>query len=103
VFERLEEQALLPEYMGCPYLAMQVELKDTDHPASVVARRVKHDLELFFRNEAERGGATDPDFLGRQLILIFDGASARAGIKADDVQGLAMATVVTLLDVAGVR
>jgi AcrR family transcriptional regulator len=103
VFERLQEQALLPEYKGCPYLAMQVELKDTEHPASVVGRRVKHDLELYFRREAERGGAADPEFLGRQLILVFDGASARAGIRADDVQGLATAMVGTLLDAAGVR
>lgn len=103
VFERLQEQALLPEYKGCPYLAMQVELKDTEHPASVVGRRVKHDLELFFRREAERGGAADPEFVGRQLILVFDGASARAGVRADDVQGLATAMVGTLLDAAGVR
>ena len=103
VFERLQEQALLPAYKGCPYLAMQVELKDSEHPASVVGRRVKHDLEMFFRREAEQGGAADPEFLGRQLILVFDGASARAGIRADDVQGLATVMVGTLLDAAGVR
>ena len=103
VFERLQEQALLSEYKGCPYLAMQVELKDTEHPASIVGRRVKHDLEVFFRHEAEQGGAADPEFLGRQLILVFDGASARAGIRADDVQGLATVMVGTLLDAAGVR
>lgn len=103
VFERLEENALLPAYMGCPYLAMQVELKDTEHPASRVARRLKHDLELFFRDEAERAGAADPEFLARQLVLVFDGASARAGIHVDDVQGLATAMVATILDAAGVR
>ncbi|HET9172956.1 MAG TPA: TetR/AcrR family transcriptional regulator [Actinospica sp.] len=103
VFERLEQQALLPEYRGCPYLAMQVELKDAEHPASVVGRRIKRDLELFFRHEAERAGAADPELLGRQLVLVFDGASARAGIRADDVQGLTIATVGTLLDAAGVR
>ena len=103
VFERLEEHALLPEYMGCPYLVMQVELKDTEHPASRVGRRVKQELELFFRNEAERGGAAEPELVARQLVLVFDGASARAGIRADDVQGLATAMVIMLLDAAGVR
>lgn len=103
VFERLEEQARSAEYMGCPYLAMQVELKDTEHPASRVARRVKEGLEIFFRREAERGGAADPELVGRQLILVFDGASARAGIRADDVQELTTRTVATLLDAAGVR
>jgi AcrR family transcriptional regulator len=103
VFEQLEEQAPSPEYKGCPYLAVQVELKNTEHPASRVAHRVKQELELYFRNQAELGGAADAEFLGRQLILIFDGASARAGIRADELRGLATATVGTLLDAAGVR
>jgi AcrR family transcriptional regulator len=103
VFERLEEHALLEGYRGCPYLAMQVELKDPEHPASRVGHRVKAQLEAFFRDEAGRGGAAEPEFVGRQLVLLFDGASARAGIRADDVQGLAAATAGTLLDAAGVR
>ena len=102
VFERVEQYALEPWYMGCPYLSMQVELKDTEHPASRVALRIKRDLEGFFRRQAERGGAADPEFLGRQLILIFDGASARAGVRADDLRGLATRTVAALLDAAGV-
>lgn len=38
VFERLEQASIEPAYRGCPYLAALVELKDPDHPASVVAR-----------------------------------------------------------------
>ncbi|WP_449342248.1 TetR/AcrR family transcriptional regulator [Streptomyces aurantiogriseus] len=103
VFERVEAQAALPEYHGCPYLAVQVELKDVDHPASRVARRVKGELTEFFRAEAERGGADDPTLLARRLTLLFDGASARAGIRADDLSGLIVPTVTTLLDAAGLR
>ncbi|MEU6593142.1 TetR/AcrR family transcriptional regulator [Streptomyces sp. NPDC046881] len=103
VFERVERQGGVPEYRGCPYLAVQIELKDRSHPASRVAHRVKEDLTAFFRGEAERGGARDPDLLARQLSLVFDGASARAGIGADDLAGLVAPTVVTLLDAAGVH
>lgn len=104
VFERVEENAPSPEYQGCPYLAVQVELKDVDHPASRVAARIKRALQEFFRDEAARGGASDPELLGRQLTLVFDGASARAGIRADSLHGgLATATVATLLDAAGVH
>jgi AcrR family transcriptional regulator len=104
VFERVEENAPTPEYQGCPYLAVQVELKDVEHPASRVAARIKRELQEFFREEAARGGASDPELLGRQLALVFDGASARAGIRADSLYGgLATATVATLLDVAGVH
>ncbi|NUS78876.1 MAG: TetR/AcrR family transcriptional regulator [Streptomyces sp.] len=103
VFEQAEAQAGAPDFHGCRYLVVQIELKDPSHPASLVARRVKETLTAFFRAEAEQGGASDPELLARQLILVFDGASARAGIKADTQAGLITPTVATLLDAAGVR
>jgi len=103
VFERAEAQAGAPGFQGCRYLVVQIELKDPDHPASQVARRVKENLTAFFRTEAEQGGANDPDLLARQLILVFDGASARAGIKADTQDGLIIPTVTALLDAAHLR
>lgn len=103
VFEQLESQSGAPDFQGCRYLAVQIELKDQTHPASRVAHRIKAKLTAFFRAEAEQGGASDPDLLARQLILVFDGASARAGIGADTITGLIAPTVVTLLDTAGVR
>ncbi|WP_217241697.1 TetR/AcrR family transcriptional regulator [Streptomyces sp. AC555_RSS877] len=103
VFERLESQAGVPEFGGCRYLAVQIELKNQTHPASRVAHRIKANLTAFFRSEAEQGGASDPDLLARQLILVFDGASARAGIQADNLTGLVAPTVAALLDAAGMR
>jgi AcrR family transcriptional regulator len=103
VFEQLEAQAAAPDFRGCRYLAVQIELKDRSHPASQVAHQVKGNLTAFFRSEAEQGGANDPDLLARQLILVFDGASARAGIGADEPTGLVAPTVATLLDAAGMR
>ncbi|MEV0227622.1 TetR/AcrR family transcriptional regulator [Streptomyces sp. NPDC050704] len=103
VFERVELQAGEPEFQGCRYLAVQIELKDQGHPASQVAHRIKGGLTAFFRAEAERGGASDPDLLARQLILVFDGAGARAGIGADSLTGLIAPTVAALLDAAGMR
>ncbi len=103
VFERLEELSALPEYRGCPFLATQVELKDPEHPASVVARRVKQALTDFFRAEAERGGAADPDLLARRLTLVFDGASARAGAGVETLAGLVVPIATVLLDAAGIE
>jgi AcrR family transcriptional regulator len=100
VFDQLASQAGAPDFQGCRYLAVQIELKDQSHPASRVAHRVKANLTAFFRAEAEQGGASDPDLLARQLILVFDGASARAGIKADTPTGLIAPTVTVLLDAA---
>jgi len=101
VFTQVETHARHPDYRGCPYLAVQVELKSLDHPASKVARRVKESMREFFRREAVRGGARDPELLSRQLMLLFDGASVRAGIGADDLEGLLQPTVGALLDAGG--
>jgi AcrR family transcriptional regulator len=103
VFEFQEETAQSPKYWGCPFLAAQVELKDAEHPASRVARRAKQELEDYFRQQAALGGAADPELLARQLVLVFDGGSARAGIRADDLKGLVTTMAATLLDAAGVR
>ena len=102
VFEQAEKSSTAPEYMGCPFLAALVELKDPEHPASVVARTAKETLQEAFRAQAELGGAHDPALLARQLMLIFDGASARAGAKLESLDGLTVETVRTLLDAAGV-
>jgi AcrR family transcriptional regulator len=103
VFEQLRSQAAAPDFQGCRYLSIQVELKDQNHPASRVAHGVKGNLTAFFRAEAERGGASDPDLLSRQLILVFDGASARAGIGADTLTSLIAPTVAALLDAANMH
>ncbi|MFF0015697.1 TetR/AcrR family transcriptional regulator [Streptomyces sp. NPDC005374] len=103
VFEQVELQAGAPEFHGCRYLAVQIELKDQNHPASQVAHRIKAKLTSFFRSEAEQGGARDPDLTARQLMVVFDGASARAGIQADNLTGLVTPTAEALLDAAGIR
>ncbi|MEW2513350.1 TetR/AcrR family transcriptional regulator [Streptomyces sp. NPDC046870] len=104
VFEQVEKGSVEPEYHGCPYLAVLVEVKNPEHPASVVAREAKGFLLSAFREAAERGGARDPELLARQLLLVFDGASARAGAGVEHLDdGLATATATALLDAAGVH
>ncbi|MFF9765792.1 TetR/AcrR family transcriptional regulator [Streptomyces sp. NPDC053086] len=104
VFDRLTRASRDADYHGCPYLAALVELKDPAHPASVVAREVKERLTARFHAEAKQGGARDPGLLARQLVLIFDGASARAGAGVERLDdGLVTATVTALLDAAGLR
>ncbi|MFI8186658.1 TetR/AcrR family transcriptional regulator [Actinacidiphila glaucinigra] len=101
VFEHLESLSASPDYLGCPFLATAFELKNREHPANVVARRYKDALTDFFREEARRGGAHDPDLLARQLTVAFDGSSSRAVAQAQHLGGLATATATALLDTAG--
>ncbi|MEV6014375.1 TetR/AcrR family transcriptional regulator [Streptomyces sp. NPDC051997] len=102
VFERLEEMAARPDFRGCPFVAVTAELKAPDHPASVVARRCKDALTAFFRQEAERGGAGDPELLARQLTVAFDGSGVRAVMQGQGLDGLALATATALLTGAGI-
>lgn len=46
---------------------------------------------------------SDPGRLARQLMVVFDGASARAGIGADKLTGLVAPMAAALLDAAGMR
>ncbi|MFJ6080341.1 TetR/AcrR family transcriptional regulator [Streptomyces sp. NPDC092369] len=103
IFERTERMSTDPDYLGCPFLAALVELKDPEHPASKVAGIAKQQLQDGFRAEAERGGAPDPEYLARQLMLVYDGASARAGARIETLDGLSTATAAALLDAAGVK
>lgn len=95
--------AARPDYRGCPFVAVTAELKAPDHPASLVARRSKDALTAFFRQEAERGGAGDPELLARQLTVAFDGSGVRAVMQGQGLGGLALATAAALLAAAGVN
>nr|WP_271210825.1 TetR/AcrR family transcriptional regulator [Rhodococcus wratislaviensis] len=102
VFERFEELERRNDFRGCPFIAAAVQVKAPQHPASVVARRQKDKLTAFFEQESERGGATDPARLARQLTLVLDGASARSVVEAQHLDCLAVETASTLLDAAGI-
>ncbi|MFD9588929.1 TetR/AcrR family transcriptional regulator [Streptomyces sp. NPDC059980] len=102
VFERLEQLADRPDFRGCPFVSVSVELKAPDHPASLVARRCKDTLTAFFQEEAERAGVEDPALLARQLTVTFDGSGVRAVMQGRGLDGLAVTMARTLLDAAGV-
>jgi AcrR family transcriptional regulator len=102
VFERLEEAAADAAYRGCPFLSAQVELKDPEHPASVVAAGTQQHMAEHFRTEAERAGAAEPELVARRLMVVYDGAAARAGTGAERLDGLATGLAAVVLDAAGI-
>ncbi|TDD19892.1 TetR/AcrR family transcriptional regulator [Kribbella turkmenica] len=103
VFERQDRMVAEGNYLGCPYVGTAVELKNPEHPGSVVARHFKQQLTDFFHRELVKAGAEDPGTLAIQLTIIFDGASARAVVRAQTLGGIGVATAAALLDAAGVR
>jgi AcrR family transcriptional regulator len=103
VFERQDQMVAEGNYLGCPYVSTAVELKNPEHPGSVVARHFKQQLTDFFHRELVKAGAEDPGTLAIQLTMIFDGASARAVVRAQALGGIGVITAAALLDAAGVR
>ncbi|WP_406050157.1 TetR/AcrR family transcriptional regulator [Kribbella sp. NBC_00889] len=103
VFERQDELVAQGDFLGCPYVSTAVELKNPEHPGSVVARHFKQHLTDFFHRELVKAGAEDPGTLAIQLTMIFDGASARAVVRAQDLGGIGVLTAAALLDAAGLR
>jgi AcrR family transcriptional regulator len=81
IFEGLDATAESADFKGCPFMSAATELKDPDHPAVQVARREKMALTTYFADALREGGASDPDDLALQLVLIFDGASAYAVLR----------------------
>lgn len=102
VFERQDQVVAVGDYLGCPFVSTATELKNPEHPGSVVARHFKQQLTDFFQRELIKAGAADPWTLANQLTLIFDGAAARAVVRAQSLGGLGVAAATALLDAAGV-
>ncbi|MEU4606725.1 TetR/AcrR family transcriptional regulator [Kribbella sp. NPDC023972] len=103
VFERQDQMVAEGNYLGCPFVSTAVELKNPEHPGSVVARHFKQQLTDFFHRELVKAGVDDPGTLAIQLTMIFDGASARAVVRAQTLGGIGVQTAAALLDAAGIR
>lgn len=101
VFDSLNVQAQSPEFHGCPFVSVATELKDREHPASVAAMGYKLELNAFFEEQARLAGAEDPDALGVQLTMMFDGASAYSVVRGG-ASPAARSAVEALLDAQGV-
>ncbi|WP_007512649.1 MULTISPECIES: TetR/AcrR family transcriptional regulator [Pseudofrankia] len=103
VFAWLEAASADPDFRGCPLVGTAVEVKNPEHPAATVARRHKQALTDFFAAEARRAGAPDPVLLAERLTMIYDGASARAVVRAQPIGDLAVTTAALLLENAGIH
>ncbi|MDX6258387.1 MAG: hypothetical protein QOH84_75 [Kribbellaceae bacterium] len=103
VFEKQDLLTAKGEFFGCPFVSTAFELKNPEHPGSVVARHFKQRLTDFFLGELVAAGADDPEGMAIQLTMAFDGASARAVVRAQALGGLGIRMAEAMLDAAGVK
>ncbi|MER5602868.1 TetR/AcrR family transcriptional regulator [Streptomyces sp. NPDC002265] len=63
---------------GCPFLNAAVEVPDPDHPVHQLAAAYKTEFTRRLTAIAQQAGARNPEELGEQLALLYDGAAARS-------------------------
>lgn len=64
-------------FRGCPFLNVSVEVPDPGRSAHQLAAAYKREFARRLTGIARQAGAADPETLGEQLALLFDGAAAR--------------------------
>ncbi|MDX3072900.1 TetR/AcrR family transcriptional regulator [Streptomyces sp. NPDC088354] len=86
---------------GCPFLNAAVEVPDPDHPVHRLAATYKTEFARRLAGLAGRAGARDPETLGEQLALLYDGAVARGtALNTVGSGAVARSIAASLLDAA---
>ncbi|HEX7106426.1 MAG TPA: TetR/AcrR family transcriptional regulator [Acidothermaceae bacterium] len=94
IFAELVTAVGSDEFRGCPFINGIAELTEPDHPAVEVVRRHKERMRRWMRDRARAAGATNPDLLSRQLMVVFEGGQAQSLVEnsakpARDALGIA--------------
>lgn len=90
-----------PGYRGCPQLNVVAELADPKHPARRIAIAHKERMRLRLTDIAKRLKLADPERVGSQLALAFDGAFMSAPLGAGESMARTLREMVHALIAAG--
>ena len=89
------------DFYGCIFVNAAVEYSEPGHPINACAREFKTLLRGFALEQAQAGGAADPEALADQIALLFEGATTVAQVSArPDAATTAKAIAVQLVDQA---
>jgi AcrR family transcriptional regulator len=98
VFTAEQDQSVTSGFRGCPFVNAAVELTDPHHPGRTIAMRNKLRLQEFFARQAALAGATAPDELAEQLVMLFDGGMAYALVRNTGIPSSILAAARSLID-----
>ena len=71
----VEQWITTPEFHGLPFHIASVEFPDPAHPINSYSVELSNELQHYLIRIARLAGARDPDTLGQQLAIIFEGAA----------------------------
>ncbi|MEO6775093.1 MAG: TetR/AcrR family transcriptional regulator [Kofleriaceae bacterium] len=99
LYDYLGERTADPAYRGCAFINATAEGPRGASKVVEVCNRSRGWLRGLFVELARDAGARDPDRLGRQLVMLYDGAAVAASMERDlDAAGRARAMATDLLD-----
>ncbi|MFF2510263.1 TetR/AcrR family transcriptional regulator [Streptomyces sp. NPDC058086] len=84
-------------FRGCPFLNVSVEVPDPGHSAHQLAAAYKREFARRLTEIAREVGVADPETLGEQLALLFDGAAARGTVLNSSHTGACARSIAELL------
>jgi AcrR family transcriptional regulator len=101
VFDNQAQQYQSPDFNGCAFIAASTEAPShglVEHAAD----QFRAWIRAMFTDLAQQAGASDPDSLGRQLHLIYDGAGLAGRMDHHDpeIAPAVHEAVLALLDAA---
>lgn len=100
VFDRKPPETTAP-FRGCPFLNVSVEVPDPGHSAHQLAAEYKREFARRLTDIARQAGVADPETLGEQLALLFDGAAARGiALNSSHTRACARSIAESLVDAA---
>jgi AcrR family transcriptional regulator len=77
IFDLLAELASQPDYRGCAFVRASADANSGDKVKSVCTESRAFILDKF-TDLCRAAGASDPELLGKQLVLLYDGATISA-------------------------
>jgi hypothetical protein len=83
IFAMLAELASAPSFRGCAFVNASAEGPRADGKVADVCTESRAWLRGLFIDLARDHGARDPEQLGRQLALLYDGATIAASMDRD--------------------
>lgn len=73
--ELVEQWIMTPEFHGLPFHIASIEFPDPAHPINQYSAVLATELQGYLSKIAAAAGANDPEALGQQLTILFEGAA----------------------------
>jgi AcrR family transcriptional regulator len=103
IFDLLAELASQPDYRGCAFVRASADANSSDKVKSVCNESRAFILDKF-TDLCRAAGVDEPELLGKQLVLLYDGAAISAHMDGNrNAVAAARALAAQMLSGAGVK